>query len=179
MIVPSKFLFAARFGVGDFRPVSWEGASDAPRLAPAFQNFSVSDPQYFIPPQSGVAANGLPIFNWNQAATQLTRDSNGWGGVLGASAVVTYGYRSSAPGTMPSDIGGFQRFTLDQIAMTEEALALWSDVANITFMRIENLDGYTNNATMLFGNNRQRAVCQDQQRSNRRRSGDRSSAGYR
>ena len=52
---------------------------------PGCGRISPSDPQFFTQPQSGVAGNGLPIFNWNQAAAQITRDSNGWG----AGAVVT------------------------------------------------------------------------------------------
>ena len=31
-------------------------------------------------------------------------------------------------------------------------LAAWSDVANITFTRVDDGTGYSNNATMLFGN---------------------------
>jgi len=110
-----------------------------------------SGPQYFLPPTSGVAANGLPIYSWNQAAAQLTRESNGWGG-LGNAAVVTFAFRSSAPGAMPDDTAGFQQFTAAQIALTEQILSLWSSVANITFVRVNSGDGYSNSATMLFAN---------------------------
>jgi hypothetical protein len=106
------------------------------------------EPQAFMPPQSGVAANGLPIFNWDQAAAQIARESGGWG----AGAVVTYGFRASEPAQMPSDVSGFQQFTAAQIAITIESLALWSEVANITFVRVQTSGEYTNNATMLFGN---------------------------
>ncbi|MGD9982112.1 MAG: M10 family metallopeptidase C-terminal domain-containing protein [Hyphomonadaceae bacterium] len=108
-------------------------------------------PQFFVPPTSGVAANGLPIFNWDQAAAQLTRQSSGWAG-LGNPANITFGFRSSAPATMPDDTSGFLRFNATQIAVAIEALALWSAVANITFTRVDDGDGYTNSATMLFGN---------------------------
>ncbi|MEZ5958975.1 MAG: M10 family metallopeptidase C-terminal domain-containing protein [Hyphomonadaceae bacterium] len=112
---------------------------------------SPSDPQAFIPPTSGVAANGLPIYNWDQAAAQLTRESNGWAG-LGNPANITFAFRASMDGAMPSDTSGFSQFTAEQIAMTLEALALWSEVANITFTRVQGVDGYSNNATMLFAN---------------------------
>ena len=80
-------------------------------------------PQAFMPPQSGVASNGLTIYNWDQAAAQLIRDSGGWG----AGAVVTYGFRASAPAQMPAGVSGFSPFTSAQIAMTIESLALWSE----------------------------------------------------
>jgi serralysin len=84
--------------------------------------------QYFMPPQSGMAPNGLPIFNWDQAATQITRDSNGWAGV-GNPAVVTFGFRETAPGTMPAGTTNFSQFSAAQIAATLDVLSLWSDVS--------------------------------------------------
>ena len=52
---------------------------------------------------------------------------------------------------MPDGMSDFSQFSAAQIAATEAALQLWSDVANITFVRV-NPGGYTNNATMLFAN---------------------------
>jgi Ca2+-binding RTX toxin-like protein len=119
---------------------------------PACGGRSPSDPQFFLTPTNGVAANGLPIYNWDQAAAQLTRDSNGWGG-LGNAAVITYGYRASiSPANMPNGTTGFVAFTAEQIAITEQILDLWSDVARITFVLVDDGGGYTNNATMLFAN---------------------------
>lgn len=129
----------------DFR--ADDGASDARCACPACSGASPSDPQFFMPPQNGVAGNGLPIFNYDQAAAQIVRQSSGWG----PGAVVTYGFRASEPAQMPG-VTGFVQFTEAQIAMTIEALALWSEVANITFVRVANLGAYTNNATMLFSN---------------------------
>jgi Ca2+-binding RTX toxin-like protein len=169
MPVPSDFLFATRFIEADFRSVTWadrENVWDGPELSPRFPGFrqggyDLSDaagrghwlspfgPQFFMPPQSGVAPNGLPIFNWDPAAIQITRDSNGWAGV-GNPAVVTFGFRDTAPGVMPNGTTNFSQFSAAQIAATLEVLSLWSDVANITFVRVG--DGYTNNATMLFAN---------------------------
>lgn len=109
-------------------------------------------PLFFPAATSGTAGNGLPIFNWGQAAAQITRGDETWGATVGAAATVTYSYRSSAPGAMPSDTAGWTRFNATQIAITEEALRLWSEVARITFSRVDNGDGYSNNATITFNN---------------------------
>ena len=53
---------------------------------------------------------------------------------------------------MPDDTTGFTRFNDAQIAATLLALASWSDVANITFTRVNDGDGYSDSAVMLFGN---------------------------
>jgi Ca2+-binding RTX toxin-like protein len=100
-----------------------------------------------MPPTSGTASNGLPIYNWDQAAAQITRDSSGWG-----PSNITFAFRSTAPATMPTDTSGFVRFSDLQIAATLEMIALWSEVANITFTRVQDGDGYSNNATILFAN---------------------------
>jgi len=111
-------------------------------------------PQFYLPPTSGVAANGLPIYSWNQAAAQITRPNASWS-ALGTPATVTYGFRSTQP-TMPDDTGGFSRFTSAQITAAELALRLWSDVANITFVRVGSgttgEGAYSNSATILFSN---------------------------
>ncbi len=108
-------------------------------------------PQYALLPTSGTAQNGKTILSWDQAAAQITRESDGWGLSLGVGATVTYAYRATAPIAMPGDTSGFSQFSVAQIAATETALALWADVANITFVRA-NASGYSNSATILFGN---------------------------
>jgi len=122
--------------------VSYEGPGDGP--------------VGFQPPTTGTAGNGLPIYSWDQAAAQLTRAGVSWSFSLGQPATVTYGFRATAPATMPSDTGGFSVFSAAQIAFTEALLQLWSDVANITFVRVgtgtEGAGAYSNSATMLFGN---------------------------
>ena len=56
---------------------------------------------------------------------------------------------------MPDDTGGFQEFNPAQIAQATLALQAWSDVANITFVRVGSGDtgpqAYSDNATILFG----------------------------
>jgi hypothetical protein len=57
---------------------------------------------------------------------------------------------------MPNGTEGFSRFTEAQIAAAELVLRLWSDVANITFVRVgQGAVGeaaYTDQASILFGN---------------------------
>lgn len=91
---------------------------DVACACPMCSGFSFSGPQAFTQPQSGGASNGLPIYNWNQAAAQIARDSSGWG----AGAVVTYGFRASEPGAMPPGVSGFVPFNAEQIAV---AINLW------------------------------------------------------
>jgi serralysin len=109
-----------------------------------------------ILPSDGVAANGKTVFDWNQAAAQLTRSGASWSQALGAPVVVTYAFRATAPTVMPDSIGGFQQFTSAQIIAAETALQLWSDVAGITFVRVgtgtSGTQAYSNSATILFGN---------------------------
>ena len=102
--------------------------------------------------RGGSGFNGKPSFSITDAGTQLTRSSVGWSGGVGGSATVTYAFRNTAPGTMPSDTGGFTQFSSLQITATLLALAAWSDVANVTFQRVNDGAGYSNNATMLFSN---------------------------
>jgi serralysin len=95
------------------------------------------------------------------AAEQITRGNYFWkdgpGDVIGSPTTtpVSYGFRAFVPDTYVSSDGNegdtFSRFNETQIARTEQALQLYADVANISFTRV-NPTGYTNNATMLFGN---------------------------
>jgi hypothetical protein len=110
-----------------------------------------AQPQAFVVPSDGVGTNGKPYFDWDEVAEQLTRDSPGWSPVLGTGVTVTYSFRSSAE-ALPEGITGFVRFTAEQIAIAEEALSLWSEVANITFVRVSESSGFSNNATIVFAN---------------------------
>lgn len=106
--------------------------------------------------RGGTGPNGLPSLTIDEAAAQLTRDAVSWGTDWGTAATVSYAYRSSAPGSMPEDTAGFSRFTIAQINATELALQSWSDVANITFVRVgsgsSGSSAYSNSATILLGN---------------------------
>lgn len=96
--------------------------------------------------------NGKPSYTTMDAAAQITRSNTSWASGLGQAATVTYAFRVSAA-TMPSDTSGFSQFNSLQIAAAQQALAAWSDVANITFNRVTDPGSqYSNNATILFGN---------------------------
>ncbi len=102
--------------------------------------------------RGGAGPNGKTSFTTDGAAAQLGRSNITWGPGLGQAANVTFAFRSAAPTTLPTDTQGFARFTELQIGFTLQALQGWSDVANITFTRVNDGDGYSNNATMLFSN---------------------------
>jgi len=105
--------------------------------------------------RGGVGPNGKLSLTGLDAGSQLTRSNLSWlppGVVLGQPVTLTFAFRSTAPATMPEETSGFSQFTALQIAATLQALASWSDVANITFQRAMGVDGYSNDATILFGN---------------------------
>jgi Ca2+-binding RTX toxin-like protein len=97
--------------------------------------------------------NGKVEFSWEEAAIQISRTGSGWMSAFGATTVVTYAYRSSIlEANMPEDTTGFSRFNVAQITAAESTLAAWAAAANIQFVRVDDGDGYSNNATILFGN---------------------------
>ena len=104
--------------------------------------------------RGGIGGDNKVSLSIGDAAANLTRGNSNWlaGGSLGQPLVLTYSFRSAAPTTMPEETTGFSRFTEVQIAATLLALQSWADVANITFQRVDDGDGYSNNATMVFGN---------------------------
>ncbi|OYX56336.1 MAG: hypothetical protein B7Y86_10350 [Brevundimonas subvibrioides] len=102
--------------------------------------------------RGGFGPNGRVSLTTGGAGAQITRSNVAWTTTLGQPGTVTFAFRSTAPTTMPSDTVGFTRFTDAQIAATLLALASWSEVANITFTRVDGGDGFSDGATMLFGN---------------------------
>ena len=117
------------------------GPSDA-AAAPLFLNADA---------RAGVMVSGKPSYTVDAAASQLTRDHLSWSPISGTSATVTYAFRADAPSKMPQDTTGFSPFSAAQIAQAEWALKAWSDVANITFVRLGG-DGYANDASILLAN---------------------------
>ena len=109
---------------------------------------------------SGTGQYGLSITQGNRAHYDLAMGGGAvdadfsWSETPGTGATVTYGFRQSAP---PYSVQGsatqttFSQLTAQEIAATQLALQLWSDVANITFTQV-NPGGYTDNATILFSN---------------------------
>ncbi|CAN5402346.1 hypothetical protein BH10PSE4_BH10PSE4_32590 [soil metagenome] len=106
--------------------------------------------------RNGASANGKPSLTISQAGFHLIGGEPGWSNALGVGYTVTYGFRATAPGTMPDDTGGFSRFNAAQIAQAERALSAWSDVANIQFTRVGSGSSgdaaYSDNASILFAN---------------------------
>jgi hypothetical protein len=102
--------------------------------------------------RGGFGSNGKPSLFTTDAGAQITRTNQSWATALGTAATVTYSFRASAA-TMPTDTQGFSQFSAGQIAATLQALAAWSDVANITFTRVNDAGSeYSNNATIVLGN---------------------------
>ena len=96
--------------------------------------------------------NGKPSLSSTDAGAQITRTNQSWATGLGTAAVVTYAFRDSVT-TMPTDTAGFSQFNATQIAAGVLAFAAWSDVANITFQRVQNSGSqFSDNATILLGN---------------------------
>ena len=100
-------------------------------------------------------------FNLAMGAGVIDTDAS-WSTPPGSAAVVTYGFRASAapyteddndPDTHDSDISTFTRVSAQQIAVIEQILQLWADVANIIFVRVNDPGSFfTDNATMLVAN---------------------------
>jgi serralysin len=103
----------------------------------------------------GIASNGKPNLTIDQAANQIVRGAPGWSAHLGEAFTITYAFRADAPAQMPDDSGGFQPFNAAQIVQANFALQAWSDVANITFIRVGSgtfgPGAYSDAATILFG----------------------------
>lgn len=113
--------------------------------------------------ERGGTSGAKPSYTIDRAAKQLTgfdpdtgQPYPGWSSAAGVGFTVTYGFRASAPLDMPSDTAGFSRFNSAQITQAELALRAWSDVANITFVRVGSGTtgeaAYSNNASILFSN---------------------------
>jgi serralysin len=81
------------------------------------------------------------------------RSTPGWNLTFGQPLTITYAYRASVPSgaDLPGGAVGFVPFNDEEIAATEQALHMWADVANITFVRVNDSgSNYSNNATILF-----------------------------
>ncbi|NDA46608.1 MAG: DUF4214 domain-containing protein [Alphaproteobacteria bacterium] len=90
-----------------------------------------------------------------QAGAQISRYNDLWGASLGsASPIITYGFRLSAPSYNDSEHneqGTFTRVSSAEMAAIEAVIRAWSNVANMNFRQV-NSAGYTDSATILYGN---------------------------
>ena len=90
-----------------------------------------------------------------EAGQQLTRDDLTWGAELGQAITLTYGFRSTAPlynSASHNQQGTFPPLDAAEIEAATLALGLWADVANVELVRVSEGDGYSDEATILFGN---------------------------
>lgn len=116
-----------------------------------------TSPQAFLSADArGGTSGGKESFTVAEAANRLVGGEPGWSSALGVGFTVTYGFRADAPNAMPDDATGFSRFTTTQITTAEQVLKGWSDVANITFVRVgagaSGEAAYSNSASILFAN---------------------------
>ncbi len=93
--------------------------------------------------------------NPTQAGTQISRLNDLWGTSIGsASGIITYGFRLSAPSYNDSEHNEqstFTRVSSAEMAAIEAVMRGWSNVANINLREVDS-GGYTDSATILFGN---------------------------
>ena len=114
-------------------------------------------PLYFLnaDQRGGGLQGGRPSFTSAQAGAHITRDNLSWSTTLGTATTVSFAFRSTG-GIHATSSEGFERFNEAQINATLLALASWSDVANITFVRVGSGatgdQAYSDNAAMLFSN---------------------------
>ena len=158
---PDLMLSAGRFGMAPEAPgLASQAAAVAIDPFPALETTLTGGsggPAFFLnaDTRAGAADNGKPSDTIDQAASQIVRGAPGWSAHLGQGFTVTYAFRADAPIQMPDDSGGFQPFNAAQIAQATLALQAWSDVANITFVRVgagtAGPDAYSDSATILFG----------------------------
>ncbi|WP_395714912.1 M10 family metallopeptidase C-terminal domain-containing protein [Reyranella sp.] len=87
-----------------------------------------------------------------QAGAQITRHNEQWGITLGtAYGPITYGFRSTSTTGSSTERTTFSKVNAAEMAAVDDAMRLWSNVANVTFTPV-NPGGYTNSATILVAN---------------------------
>ncbi|RJL53839.1 serralysin family metalloprotease [Pectobacterium carotovorum] len=112
--------------------------------------FNDATPLFYNHVRGGdVVLNSKPSFTSDLAAKEIVRDGLTWNGtnVFGKSANLTYSFVKGLTST-PNGDKGFQPFSEKQIKQAELSLQSWSDVANITFTKVNP----NQKATITFGN---------------------------
>jgi serralysin len=133
-------------------------AYDASVQSDQLASTQTEDPQFYLnaDARTGATVSGKPSLSVEAAGFKLIGGARGWSAAMGEPYTVTYGFRSTTPDTLPDDTGGFSRFNAAQIQQAELALTSWSDVANITFVRVgagtTGEAAYSNQASILFSN---------------------------
>ncbi|MDO1559002.1 M10 family metallopeptidase C-terminal domain-containing protein [Brevundimonas sp. 2R-24] len=101
--------------------------------------------------------NGKTSFSTEEAGAHITRTNHTWAAGLGLPVTVTFAFRATMPGSIPSSTAtDYSRFTEAQIIVALASFQAWSDVANITFSRVgtgtSGEGAYADNATILLAN---------------------------
>ena len=120
-------------------------------LAPGSYN-SAETGSYLMSMTTGTSAFYNPTMA--ESAILMTGGSS-WASAPATPIVVTYGFRSTAPGYDPtaSSTTTFSQLTTQEMDACREALARWSEICGITFVEVHDAgSAYTNNATILFSN---------------------------
>ena len=88
-----------------------------------------------------------------EAALVLTRGHTRIdGGDFGTPGTIDFAFRDTGPLVMPPSASDFTQFNNDEIHYTLQAMQAWSDVANLTFIRVADPgSSYSDNATLLYG----------------------------
>jgi serralysin len=100
-----------------------------------------------------VSTGSKPDFDYLMGAgTIWSNPSSTWSALKGQGVTVTYGFRETgATYSETSAINTFTKLTPAQISAVNTVMSLWADICGIKFQLV-NPSGYTNNATILFGN---------------------------
>jgi serralysin len=114
------------------------------------------DPSHIGDATDGSISSAAPATHLDPiaAGAQITRHGYHWGSALGsATGPITFGFRSSAPtyNSTSNERSTFSAFSAQEVAAAEYAMQMWAHLANISFSEV-NPGGYTNSATILFGN---------------------------
>ncbi len=97
-------------------------------------------------------AGTRPSFDFSMGAGVIDADAS-WNNFPGGGAVVTYAFRLS-PATYTAgthNIASFTPLTATEMDAVRATLQAWSEASGITFVEV-NPGGYSDSATMLFGN---------------------------
>lgn len=79
--------------------------------------------------------------------TGAIQSDRSWSGAAATGVAITFGFRDTYSGSNPN----FSHLSTTQIAAARAALAYYSEISGLIFTEI-NPGGFTNNATILFGN---------------------------
>ena len=93
-----------------------------------------------------------PALEWDMAAGLIDADVS-WSAAPGGGATVTWAARRRGPAVDADGVSAtFAAFTATQIAAVSQILQSLSDVCGLRFQRVNDGDGYSDNASILFGN---------------------------